>query len=275
MGIHHAFNAPLLPGGSSPFRGASVVGVLEPCSWCPGDRPPPPPSAAAPPLLVLLDRRAPRTVASLAELLTTLSAAERQRHAALRRPADQERFLVGRAALRQVLGQWLGRPPAAVVLETGTHGKPHCPGAPAFNLSHSGALILLAFQGVGAVGVDVERLRSGLDWRSIAARVFPPTRVEALASLPAEQQPAAFLQAWCRLEARLKARGEGMAGLERLRRREVAEDAGDPAVLGAAGRDILWDVRVPPGYGAALAWAAPLTGHPVEAAEVDHPSPLG
>ncbi len=170
-----------------------------------------------------------------------------------------------------------------VPLETGAHGKPHCPDAPAFNLSHSGALILLAFHGAGAVGVDVERLRSDLDWRSIARRVFPPARVTALEELAAEERAAAFLQAWCRLEARLKARGEGLAGLERLRRDDaeargaVVAGGEAEAALAPAGRkrwrETLWDVRVPSGYAAALALATPLMDPPAGAAGGDHPSP--
>jgi 4'-phosphopantetheinyl transferase len=239
-----------------------VAGVLEPRLWRLGERPPSPPRPGDLPLLLLLDRRARPPSRPPGDLLATLSAPERQRHAAYRREADQDRFLLGRSALRQVLGQWLGQAPGAVRLRTGAHGKPHCPDAPAFNLSHSGALILLAFHAHGAVGVDVERHRPDRDWRAIAREVFPPARVAALEALAAEERAAAFLQAWCRLEARLKARGEGLAGLGRLRRQD-----------GVSGWETLWDVRVPPGYGAALALAIPIKDPPAEAAGAGHPSP--
>ncbi|MEB3157631.1 MAG: 4'-phosphopantetheinyl transferase superfamily protein [Cyanobacteriota bacterium] len=253
------------------------AGVLAPRPWRLGDPPPPPPPTAAPPLLLLIDRRALGPSSPRADPLATLTAEERQRHAAFRRSADQERFLLGRAGLRQVLGHWLGRHPGTVPLETGVHGKPHCPEGPAFNLSHSGDLILLAFHRVGAVGVDVERLRSDLDWRSIARRVFPPARVAALEELAAGERAAAFLRDWCRLEARLKARGEGLAGLERPSRHEAVarEDAaaGLPPGGRESGREILWDVQVPPGYAAALVLATPLMDPPAVAAGGDHPSP--
>jgi hypothetical protein len=63
-----------------------------------------------------------------------------------------------------------------------------------------------------------------------------------------------FLVAWCRLEAGLKARGLGLAGL------------GEPSA-GLA----LWDVVVPAGYRAAVA----LMAHPAPAAEVCPPDPPG
>jgi 4'-phosphopantetheinyl transferase len=97
------------------------------------------------------------------------------------------------------------------------------------------------------VGVDVELLRPGLDWRPIARRILPAAAVARLESLPPEQGGAAFFVAWCRLEARLKASGEGLAGLERLRR----EWAPHPGGLA------LWDVEVPEGYGAAVVLAQP------------------
>lgn len=162
------------------------------------------------------------------------------------------RFLVGRAALRQVLGTWLDCDPAALRFRYGPHGKPVLDGSgqttPHFNLAHSGNLILLAFHPSRPVGVDVERLRPGLDWRPIARRILQADAVSRLESLPPEQGDAAFLEAWCRLEARLKASGEGLAGLERLRR----ESATQPAEIA------IWDVEVPAGYGAAVALAEPL-----------------
>ncbi|MEB3317496.1 MAG: 4'-phosphopantetheinyl transferase superfamily protein [Cyanobacteriota bacterium] len=225
--------------------------TLQPHPWRLGDSPPPPPEACSHPLLLLLDRRDPRPAARADALLATLSASERQRHAAYCRLADQQRFLVARAALRQLLGQWLEQPPAAVDIMAGPYGKPRCAGAPGFNLSHSGDLILLAFHGAVEVGVDVERARPELDWRPIAQRVFPPAQAAALTALPPQAQAGAFLRAWCRLEAQLKARGLGLAGLDQLRQAALSEGA--VAALGS--EEVIWDVAVPAGYAAAAALA--------------------
>jgi 4'-phosphopantetheinyl transferase len=203
-------------------------------------------------VLLVLDISDVGAAATTGEWISMLDRAEQERAARFRRPADRVRFLVGRAALRQVLGTWLDCDPAALRFRYGPHGKPVLDGSeqttPHFNLAHSGNLILLAFHPSRPVGVDVERLRPGLDWRPIARRVLPAAAVSRLESLPPEQGDAAFLEAWCRLEARLKASGEGLAGLERLRQ----ESATQPDEIA------IWDVEVPAGYGAAVALAEPL-----------------
>jgi 4'-phosphopantetheinyl transferase len=208
--------------------------------------PPPDPPPLQEPLLIALDVRDPLPDPVRAALAASLAPAEQQRWEALRLPEDRERFLRGRGALRRLLGAWRDEPPEAVPIGAGAHGKPCCTGGPEFNLSHSGDLILLALHRQRPVGVDVEQLRPGLAWRPIARRVLPPEEWQALEALAtaaeqeaAEQEAAeAFLLAWCRLEARLKAQGLGFAGL------------GQPAVAVE-----LWDVAVPLGYRAALALA--------------------
>lgn len=213
---------------------------------------------AGPPLVLALDRREPLPEGLRQALVASLAPAERQRLDALRQLADRERFLQGRAALRLLLGAWLALPPAAVPIEAGPHGKPHCPGGPPFNVSHSGDLILLALHPSRPVGVDVEQARPDLDWRPIARRVLPPAEAVALERLAAGDGASAaadgFLVAWCRLEAGLKARGLGLAGL------------GDPP----QGLSV-WDVAVPAGYRAAVA----LMAHSAAAPGACPPDPPG
>jgi 4'-phosphopantetheinyl transferase len=144
-----------------------------------------------------------------------------------------------------------------VPIGVGAHGKPCCAGGPEFNLSHSGDLILLAVHQQRPVGVDVEQQRPGLAWRPIARRVLPPAEWQALEAIAtaaeAERQAAeAFLAAWCRLEARLKAQGLGLAGLG-----QPVPVADEAEGLGVVTSNLeLWDVVVPPGYRAALALAS-------------------
>ena len=238
----------------------SAAGLLEPHCWrldqfppVPGGLPPPP-EAADPlrPLLLLIDRRHTLAPPLRAEFAACLSHQEQQRHAALRRPDDRERFLLGRGALRRLLGSWLALAPVAVPIESGPHGKPRCPGGPEFNVSHSGDLILLALHPNRPVGVDVERARQGLPWQLIARRVLPPQECEALEALAAAAPAAAadaFLAAWCRLEARLKAEGRGLAGLGDSCRPGGAAATRGPGDAAPA----MFDVAVPAGYRAAVA----------------------
>lgn len=227
---------------------------------------PPPPlrreAGATTPAVLRLDRRDPLPPALAADLFASLDARERQRHGALRQPADQERFLRGRGGLRRLLGAWLGLPAAAVPLAVGPHGKPHCPGGPQFNVSHSGDQILLAVHVCRPVGVDVEHSRPDLDWRPIARRTLAPEILARLEALPEERGPDGFLGEWCRLEARLKALGTGLWGLETLEQRPEPE---------------LWELAVPEGYrgAVALAPATGLRGRPGAGAAPHGESPPG
>jgi len=88
-------------------------------------------------------------------------------------------------ALRQVLARYLEEEPGEIGLSVGEHGKPRLAGEEFhFNLSHSGALGLVAVCGDREVGVDVERLRP--------------------------KREAAFYRSWARHEARVKCLGTGL-----------------------------------------------------------------
>ncbi|WP_216920404.1 4'-phosphopantetheinyl transferase superfamily protein [Synechococcus sp. CCAP 1479/9] len=215
----------------------------------------PPAGSDGPPLLLLLlDRRDPDVRALVTPLGDLLNEGERQRLERLRGEGDGERFLLGRGALRLILGSWLGCDPAGLVLGAGPHGKPELlplsgPGTPwpeggelppHFNVSHSGDLILLGFHPRRPVGVDVERCRPVPEWESIARRCLPPGEWDAIRSLPQEQREQAFLAAWCRLEAGLKARGMGLFG--------PPPAPGDP-------EPEVWPLVLPQGYVGAAALA--------------------
>ena len=221
--------------------------LLEPHPWHLGQSPPPlEPHAASHPLLLLIDSRDPLQAAVGEAHIAILSREERERHRAYRFPADRQRFLLAHASLRVILGRWLGISPRLITIEPGRQGKPHClnAGAPLFNLSHSGDLILLGFHPTLEVGVDVEQARPNINWLPIARRVLPAAELTALLATPTAWQKIAFLAAWCRLEARLKAQGTGLGGLERLRDGDSSHEA-QPSQL--------WDVKVPIAYAAAVA----------------------
>jgi 4'-phosphopantetheinyl transferase len=203
----------------------------------------------APPLLLLIDRGDPAVAVVLPRLAGLLAPVERTRLGLLQRAEDRERFLLGRAVLRLCLGELLDQPPDSLRLAAGPRGKPcladsdghHQRGSPRFNASHSGQLVLLGFHAAREVGVDVECHRPDLRWRPIARRFLPPPAVRRIESLSAEAQGRAFLQAWCRLEAGLKARGVGLYGLDQ-----------DPP-HGTTPTEELWSITLPEGYCGAAA----------------------
>jgi len=163
---------------------------------------------------------------------------------------DRLRFVAGRAILRMILGRYLGRDPAELVIVQGAHGKPRLAlekpaGELYFNVSHADSIALYAVARGGEVGVDVERVREIPDWAGIADRFFRPQEQLQLQSLTGDRRRIAFLQAWTRREALLKASGDGLTG----------ETEGRPSP-----RDEAFSVSslVPaPGYLAALASGFP------------------
>ena len=231
------------------------------------------------PLLLLIDRRDAAGARAAPALRGLLGARELERLARFRQAADRERFLLGRGGLRWLLGTLLDCPAAELPLSVGSHGKPELRGGPQFNISHSGDLVLLAVHRQLPIGVDVEQQRPDLDWEAIARRVLPARELQALRQLPPQRRAAGYLRAWCRLEAKLKARGDGFSALaalaaqeeaaeEEAAREQAAQEARGGGALGSGGPGSasehsivdsivhsmrLWDLALPEGYGGAVA----------------------
>lgn len=140
-----------------------------------------------------------------------LSPDERERHGRLRRPAERDRFAAARSGLRRSLAAYLGRDPAALVfVETGT-GKPELADASLrFNLSHAGDCAVLAVTAGRPVGVDIEDAAPEPDLAGVAQTIMAASEFEAWSALPLAARPAAFLRAWTRKEAVVKALGTGL-----------------------------------------------------------------
>src|SRR5262245_3630181 len=118
-------------------------------------------------------------------------------------PSDLSRirYVVGRAALRQVLADRLGCSPTAIRFDYGAHGKPMIEGSQGqveFNVAHSGGDAVIAVAGRGAVGVDIERFRPIADVGSLAHLVFSELELRELELAP--DPMSAFLNGWTRKE---------------------------------------------------------------------------
>ena len=81
------------------------------------------------------------------------------------------------------------------------------------------------------IGVDVERVRSLADYAELAERFFPPSEAAQVTD------QADFFRRWTRLEAMLKATGEGLYGMGNE----------------AAGEWTIVEIDAGPGYSAAVA----------------------
>src|SRR2546427_7487525 len=103
-----------------------------------------------------------------ARLYAILTPDERTRSARFRFERDQQRFIVARAVLRDLLGRYLQTPPDQISFVYNAFGKPDLGPEFAnrlkFNLSHSAGLALIAIATTSDVGVDLEYIRAQSDY---------------------------------------------------------------------------------------------------------------
>lgn len=144
-----------------------------------------------------------------------LSDAEAGRMRRFRFERDARRYRAAHTMLRLILGSACGKEPREVQWRIGEFGKPHLQECDAlhFNMSHSGAHLLIAVAEGAPVGVDIETGATlGPDDRhELARQVFATPEIDALQAIgSAEQRGEAFLRCWARKEACLKALGSGL-----------------------------------------------------------------
>ena len=118
-----------------------------------------------------------------------LSPAEIARAERFVQPKHRQRFITARTALREILGSYLGLPPAAISFRINAHGKPYLDPGPTvlqFNLSHSGDWALCAVTTAGEVGIDIERVRrrSQVHRLTIAQRFFSANKCNVVGHVP-------------------------------------------------------------------------------------------
>jgi 4'-phosphopantetheinyl transferase len=174
-----------------------------------------PQAALAPvPELEVWRVRVDHAPAALDEGLRLLDDGERQRAARFRHAADRARYVLGRATLRRLLCSRLHARNATLVFTANEFGKPVllAPGTELqFNSSHSGEWILHAFHTRAPVGVDVEQVRADFADPADFTSALTPEEAVWIASVPQPDRPAALARIWVRMEAYLKALGQGVS----------------------------------------------------------------
>lgn len=99
------------------------------------------------------------------------------------------------------------------------HGRPfvHNRRGLDFSVTHSGALLAIAFTVGAKVGIDVEFLDDWRDHEATARRVLSAPELSLLRRQQRAGQPGAFQRLWTRKEAVVKLTGRGLAmGLNRF-----------------------------------------------------------
>ncbi|HVE70938.1 MAG TPA: 4'-phosphopantetheinyl transferase superfamily protein [Thermoanaerobaculia bacterium] len=147
----------------------------------------------------------------LAHAATLLDEEESRRVAAFRFESDRRLSLIARAALRTLLGRYLGRDPRTLRFVAGPQGKPALTtGDLEFNVSHSGGHVAVAISGDAAVGVDIEAVRATRDIVHLAERFFSAHEAESVRTATEAQRAERFFAYWTAKESVIKAVGGGL-----------------------------------------------------------------
>jgi len=141
--------------------------------------------------------------------MQTLAPHELAKASQLRVERDRGGYLLAHAAVRSIVARYVGTTPGELVFRYGPRGKPELAhGATHFNMSRSHDLAIVAIGRSGAIGVDIERVRDGVD--DEITRCFAARAHALLRGLPKAARQEAFFRAWTRMEACAKARGAGL-----------------------------------------------------------------
>jgi 4'-phosphopantetheinyl transferase len=223
----------------------------------------------------------PEHLPRLAALTHHLSADEHTAATRFRFTADRERYILTHGLLREILQRYTGSPAEQLTFTYGDHGKPALAASTAstastaptastagttvrFNLSHAHEMALYAISCDQELGIDIERIRTDIDYEQIARYCFSPSELATLFALTPRERAAAFFQCWTMKEAYIKGHGDGLS--MPLHQFDTAFAPGtSPAILATrpdATQARLWTaVRVDPGAGyvAALVVNGPIT----------------
>jgi 4'-phosphopantetheinyl transferase len=169
-------------------------------------------------------------------LAQLLSPDETERAERFRFETLRQRFIVGRGALRSLLGHYLNLAPRSLQFSYGTYGKPELaddsnPLKLRFNVTHSSGLALYGVTCDRAIGIDLEYIRPVNDLMQLTRRFFSAQEHAAISALPPAEQQTAFFRHWVCKEAYLKATGEGISQLAQA---EISFVSGQPVLSAIA-----------------------------------------
>jgi 4'-phosphopantetheinyl transferase len=144
---------------------------------------------------------------------------EQHRAGRLVREEDRQRYVLAHGGLRAVLSRYLGVGPGVVELCRDEVGKPFVTRKSrgqsliTFNMSHAQGRALIAVSMGQEVGVDLERIRPGVEVEKLSERYFAPSEHALIMQLTEEQRVPRFFRYWVAKEAVLKAQGIGLQAL--------------------------------------------------------------
>jgi len=188
---------------------------------------------------------------------------ERTRARRFRFERDRRRFIVARAALRIILGAYLGLKPTHVVFSYSAAGKPEIRAALSdsrieFNLSHSQDQCLVVLTRHCAIGADIEWIQPEFATEDVAFSFLSQKEQKRFRASDPVDRLTDFFRYWTRKEACVKALGDGISFPLRsfkapLRSGRVARLFRANAVPPHVFRCSVYDIHSPPDYCAAVA----------------------
>ena len=137
-----------------------------------------------------------------------LSEAEKEKALSFRFAEDSSNYIVCHGVLRFLLSQKLNHTNSELAILYGVNNKPYIKGNKIhFNISHSKELCTIAFFKNDEVGIDLETIKPGIDYKTISVSCFSDKEQQQVmnSKLPLEN----FYMLWTRKEAFLKAIGLG------------------------------------------------------------------
>ncbi len=175
---------------------------------------------------------------------------------------DRENYIGRHVMLRKILCRYLSLEPDKINFRYGFHGKPSLSNyfkadKIYFNLSHSKGLVLYAMTRGRKVGVDVERVTSGIMDEQFISYVFSQKELSTIQSLPMDMRTNALFRSWTRKEAFVKALGQGLS--YDLKRIDVSAALGEKSIISNqncyAHSSCCWslrDIELGPGYAGSI-----------------------
>jgi 4'-phosphopantetheinyl transferase len=157
------------------------------------------------------------TIAGLSEIalgpaLALLSKAELARIQRITSSDYRLQVIKARALLRLMLARYTGRSPRSFEFDEEGGARPQLRDNPwgwHFSVSHSEDRIAVALSRA-PIGIDIERIAAGQDWRAIASICFHPSEQKLLQVGDGSTARETFFEIWTRKEAYLKAIGTGL-----------------------------------------------------------------
>ena len=146
-----------------------------------------------------------------------LSEEERSRLRSFKFGEDRESYLFSHGLLRVLLGYYLGLDPHSVTISHEAGGRPFVSYGDGFgvdfSVSHSKRAAVYAFS-KRRVGVDVEMLRSDVDFDGVALSLLAPDDAKRFSDLPRSEKTILFYKMWTARESSFKTVGGKLADFQ-------------------------------------------------------------